>query len=220
VLVAALLITFGVGAAVLSPTFARGAGPEAGQKAGPGTAAPITGPTGARPLAPTATPTADTPAAKAGMGSAPRPTTSPTRRPRRPATADNLPASGVPATEDRVTVLVNRERARAGCGAVRTNAQLRRAARGHSLDMAEHDYFSHTSLDGRSPWDRARAAGYEQAIGENIAKGQPSPESVMDAWMNSPGHRNNILNCDAKAIGVGLAYDGGTPVWTQLFGSV
>jgi uncharacterized protein YkwD len=215
VLVAALLITFGAGTALLAPTFATGAGSPAAAgnnraASGPGTAAPINTP--ADVPAPTPTPTAKP---------TPRPTRTKPRTARKPPRkADNLPASGVTGTENEVTVLVNRERARAGCGRVRTDERLRRAARGHSRDMAERNFFSHTSPDGRSPWDRAGAAGYDRAIGENIAKGQRTPESVMSAWMNSEGHRRNILNCDARATGVGLAYDGGDPVWTQLFGAV
>ncbi|WP_051799467.1 CAP domain-containing protein [Catenuloplanes japonicus] len=122
--------------------------------------------------------------------------------------------------EDAVTALVNQRRADAGCSVkVTTNEKLRTATRGHSQDMANQDYFDHTSLDGRTPWDRAGAAGYQNAIGENIAKGQQTAESVMESWMNSDGHRANILNCNAKETGVGLAYDGNTPIWTQMFGS-
>jgi uncharacterized protein YkwD len=121
--------------------------------------------------------------------------------------------------EDAVTAIVNTRRAEAGCGKVTTNEKLRTATRGHSQDMADQDYFDHTSLDGRSPWDRSGAAGYKNAIGENIAKGQQTPEAVMESWMNSDGHRKNILNCSAKETGVGLAYDGKTPIWTQMFGS-
>ncbi|MFI5844877.1 CAP domain-containing protein [Catenuloplanes sp. NPDC051500] len=128
-------------------------------------------------------------------------------------------SSKITSMEDAVTALVNEERATAGCGKVTTNEKLRTATRGHSQDMADQDYFDHKSLDGRSPWDRAGAAGYDNAIGENIAKGQQTPEAVMESWMNSDGHRANILNCKAKETGVGLAYDGNTPIWTQMFGS-
>jgi uncharacterized protein YkwD len=207
-LVAALLITFGVGAALLSPSFASGRGDNArddsanqapGPAAAPGRQAPG--------IAPTPPPTA-------------RPTPTPVRTTAGPKPTSTKPKSRTTRLEDQVTSLVNAERGKAGCGRVRTNEKLRTAARGHSRDMAERDYFSHDSPDGRSPWDRARAAGYSQPIGENIAKGQRTPASVMVAWMNSDGHRRNILNCDAKAVGVGLAYDGNTPVWTQLFGAV
>jgi len=85
--------------------------------------------------------------------------------------------------------------------------------------MAERNYFSHDSPDGKTPWDRAEAAGYPDPSGENIARGYPDARSVVKAWMHSAGHRANILNCDSKAIGVGVELnteDG--PYWTQMFG--
>jgi uncharacterized protein YkwD len=82
--------------------------------------------------------------------------------------------------------------------------------------MANQNYFSHTSKDGRTFDQRIKAAGYPRPGGENIAKGQRTAESVMKAWMDSPGHRRNIENCDFKAIGVGLDTRGF--VWTQNFG--
>jgi uncharacterized protein YkwD len=172
------------------------------------TAAPTTSPSAAPSRSPAASPSAK-----------PKPRSERTTKPK-PKPTKSTATSQTVGLEDQVTALVNTERAKAGCGSVRTDERLRKAARAHSQDMADRDYFSHTALDGRSPWDRAEAAGYSQPIGENIAKGQRTPAAVMDAWMNSDGHRRNILNCDAKAIGVGLAYDGGTPVWTQLFGAV
>jgi uncharacterized protein YkwD len=87
--------------------------------------------------------------------------------------------------------------------------------------MATNDYFSHTAPDGSTFVDRAVAAGYprNEAGGENIAMGYRTAADVMDGWMDSEGHRANILNCDFAAIGVGLARDsGGTPYWTQVFG--
>lgn len=115
--------------------------------------------------------------------------------------------------------IVNQERSDAGCGPLTWNDELAAAARLHSADMARRDYFDHTSLDGRSPFDRMEAQGYGRPGGENIAAGQRSPESVMDSWMNSPGHRANILNCDYRALGVGIGKGGGYGVyWTQNFG--
>lgn len=156
------------------------------------------------------------------------PSRSPSASPSRPAVRKPSPApsgsrstKAVATPEDQVTVLVNQERSKAGCGAVRTDARLRTAARGHSADMAENDYFSHTAQDGSTFVDRAAAAGYPraQAGGENIAMGYRTPAEVMDGWMNSEGHRANILNCGFKAIGVGLVRDsGGTRYWTQVFG--
>jgi uncharacterized protein YkwD len=119
-----------------------------------------------------------------------------------------------------VVRLVNLERARVGCRALTTNSALTRAAREHSADMARNGYFSHTSLDGRTPRDRMRAAGYSGGMtGENIAAGQTSAASVMKAWMNSPGHKANILKCGYRHIGVGHAKGGPYGhYWTQNFG--
>jgi uncharacterized protein YkwD len=149
-------------------------------------------------------------------------TTAPKPRPR----ASAPPAAGKPApadeqAEDRVVTLVNAERAKAGCGAVHSDGRLDAAAQGHSDDMARRNYFAHDTPDGVDPWERARAAGYTTPTGENIAMGQRTAESVMDSWMNSSGHRANILNCDSHAIGMGLGRNtDGTPYWTQMFGSV
>jgi uncharacterized protein YkwD len=116
--------------------------------------------------------------------------------------------------------LVNSERARAGCGALTNDSRLATAAQKHSADMASNKYFSHTSQNGDEMADRIDAAGYKwRSIGENIAKGQSTPAAVMQAWMNSSGHRANILNCGFRNIGIGLAYDGRSPVWTQDFGT-
>ncbi|HEX8628953.1 MAG TPA: CAP domain-containing protein [Catenuloplanes sp.] len=134
-------------------------------------------------------------------------------RPQEPATDTSTTA------ENEVTILVNEKRAAAGCQPVRTDERLRAAARAHSGDMARNDYFSHDGRNGSTPWARAKQAGYPRPIGENIAKGQPTPAEVMKAWMDSDGHRRNIVNCAAKETGVGLAYDGSTPVWTQMFGA-
>lgn len=121
--------------------------------------------------------------------------------------------------EDEVTRLTNDERAAAGCAPVATDERLRDAARGHSQDMAANDYFSHTGQDGRSPFDRMSDAGYPNPAGENIAYGYRTPADVMAGWMDSTGHRDNLLNCGHAAIGVGLAYDpDGRPYWTQVFG--
>lgn len=118
-----------------------------------------------------------------------------------------------------VVRLVNVARADAGCSPVRVDSRLTTAARLHSEDMARQAYFSHTSLDGRTPWDRMRAQGYLSGSAENIAAGQKTAAAVMTAWMNSPGHRANILACSSRAIGVGVGYGGpyGT-YWTQDFG--
>ena len=130
-------------------------------------------------------------------------------------------SSGVSAGERRVVELTNAQRAAAGCGAVTIDIRLVNAARAHSADMASRSYFSHSSLDGRTVSDRVRGAGYSGGyIGENIAAGYASPEAVVDGWMNSAGHRANILNCNYRHIGVGFASGGPYgSYWTQDFAS-
>lgn len=126
----------------------------------------------------------------------------------------------VASLEEQVLAVTNAERAAAGCGALDMDDRLRSAARGHSQDMAARDYFSHTTPEGASPSDRARAAGWPGGAGENIAMGYRSPEAVMDGWMNSDGHRANLLNCRYTDIGVGVASDDrGRLYWTQKFGT-
>ncbi len=114
--------------------------------------------------------------------------------------------------------LVNQARAQAGCGAVTADPALAAVARDHSADMRDRGYFSHTTPEGLSPFDRAGAAGISYARAENIAYGQRDAAAVMDAWMNSPGHRANILDCSLSRLGVGVAEGPGGPWWTQLFG--
>lgn len=115
--------------------------------------------------------------------------------------------------------LVNAERAKAGCPAVTAEDRLRAAARGHSADMAARNYFSHTTPEGVTFAQRITAAGYAwRTAGENIAKGYRTPQAVMTGWMNSSGHKANILNCAFRDLGVGVAADaGGTLLWTQDF---
>ncbi|MGW1026831.1 CAP domain-containing protein [Streptomyces sp. NPDC002577] len=122
------------------------------------------------------------------------------------------------AAEAEVLTLVNKERAEAGCSPVRADSALATLAEDFSEDMAERDFFSHTDPDGDTPWDRAEAAGISDLGGENIARGQANAQSVMDAWMNSPGHRANILNCAYKTMGVGTVFGSDGPWWTQDFG--
>lgn len=122
--------------------------------------------------------------------------------------------------EDEVTRLTNIERVKAGCLEVKTDERIRTAARAHSADMAANNYFSHTSLDGSNFVTRMQRAGYPKssAAAENIAYGYSSAQAVVNGWMNSEGHRKNVLNCAYKAIGNGLAYRGNTAYWTQDFG--
>jgi uncharacterized protein YkwD len=130
--------------------------------------------------------------------------------------ATTTPWPPPPSLGEQVVALANEARADAGCGPLRIDDRLVAAAQAHSDDMAEQDYFSHDSLDGRTFVDRVLAAGYPEPGGENIARGQDSAESVHEAWMASSGHRANILECDFVAIGVGV--ETSTWTWTQDFG--
>ncbi|MEU2390520.1 sigma-70 family RNA polymerase sigma factor [Streptomyces sp. NPDC007369] len=157
------------------------------------------------------------PSPSAGSAS-PNPKPTPSKPAPRPSAPDPAPAPQ--GAVGQVVALVNAERAKAGCGPLKDDAQLRTAAQGHSDDMANRSFFSHTSPDGTDPGDRTTAAGYRwSTYGENIARGQQTPDSVMESWMNSSGHRANILNCAFKDIGVGMHQGPGGPWWTQNFGA-
>jgi uncharacterized protein YkwD len=131
-----------------------------------------------------------------------------------PAPAPVAPAAD--SAEAQVLALVNDQRAAAGCGAVTADDKLAAVARAHSEDMRDRGFFSHVNPDGLDPFQRAERAGIT-ARAENIARGQQDAAAVMDAWMNSAGHRANILNCDLTRLGVGIAEGSGGPWWTQLF---
>ncbi|AQA15763.1 CAP domain-containing protein [Streptomyces malaysiensis] len=121
-----------------------------------------------------------------------------------------------------VIALTNAERAAARLAPLAQDPRLAAAAQAHSDDMVARDFYSHTGPEGHQPWDRARAAGAtHRGIGENIACGQRSPAEVVRGWMDSPGHRANILKPDFTHIGVGHATGSraGT-YWTQVFGAV
>ncbi|MFC3572280.1 CAP domain-containing protein [Streptomyces yaanensis] len=128
--------------------------------------------------------------------------------------------AGLVRTADEVIALTNAERAAAGLPPLAGDPLLAAAAQAHSADMVARAFYAHTSPDGREPWDRAAAAGSRhRTVGENIACGQRSPAEVVRGWMDSPGHRANILKPAFTHMGVGFAGGGraGT-YWTQLFG--
>lgn len=121
-----------------------------------------------------------------------------------------------PATDDATAVLnlVNQARAAQGLGAVTLNAQLTQAATTHANDMNQNNFFSHTGSDGSNIGTRVTRTGYSwSTAGENIARGQTSPQNVMNDWMNSSGHRANILNSNFTEMG--LAHVG--LYWVQVF---
>lgn len=133
------------------------------------------------------------------------------------AASAGAPAKNVSA-EDAAVRLTNAQRAQHGCSALHVDVRLRTAAREHSRDMRVRHYFDHNTPDGKTPWDRIKADGYSQPGAENIAMGYATAQAVVNGWMNSPGHRANILNCSLKAIGIGVEYGSGGPWWTQDFG--
>ncbi|WP_069625731.1 CAP domain-containing protein [Streptomyces niveus] len=132
-----------------------------------------------------------------------------------------LTPHGLAAVASDVVALTNAERTAAGLRPLAGDPGLTVAAQAHSDDMVALGFYSHTSPDGRQPWDRAAAAGCaHRGIGENIACGQRSAAEVVRGWMNSPGHRANILKPDFTHIGIGLRGGGEMATyWTQLFGA-
>lgn len=119
-----------------------------------------------------------------------------------------------------VLTLVNAERAKNGLKALTLDTGLNSVAQKHSEDMAKNNYFSHTSLSGKSPFDRIKGAGISyKTAGENIAAGQTTAAQVVNSWMNSEGHRKNILNASFTKMGLGFAKanSGYKTYWTQLF---
>ncbi|QFT88638.1 SpoIVD-associated factor A [Bacillus sp. THAF10] len=121
--------------------------------------------------------------------------------------------------EEKVAALVNQERAKYGLKPLKLNWELSRVARYKSQDMIDKRYFSHTSPTYGSPFQMIKDFGISyRAAGENIAAGQSSPQEVMNAWMNSEGHRKNILSSQYTEIGVGYAKGGQYGhYWTQMF---
>lgn len=137
------------------------------------------------------------------------------------APAPGAPAPGAPAWVQEMLSSINARRADAGVAPVQLCGSLMRAAQAHSEDQAVRATMSHTGSDGSSMVQRAERAGYRgwNNLAENVAAGQPDVGSVMGAWMNSSGHRANILGAAYQHVGLGTANAAnGTPYWTQDFG--
>ncbi|MCD8509593.1 MAG: CAP domain-containing protein [Bacillus sp. (in: Bacteria)] len=118
--------------------------------------------------------------------------------------------------EQQVIELTNVQRRNNGLSDLQAHTELSNVARKKSADMQQNNYFSHTSPTYGSPFDMIRDFGISYtAAAENIAQGQPTPEQVVDSWMNSEGHRQNILNGNFTHIGVG--YEANGHHWTQMF---
>ncbi|QQC91610.1 CAP domain-containing protein [Streptomyces alfalfae] len=204
----------GVGVERGEPSPSRGSGRAQAPAPAPSQAAPEPSRT------PSEKPSTRNPKAEAGKKTAPGPSRTPEREraPEAPPKSTAPAPSAESAAETSVLTLVNEERAKAGCRPVTADSGLAALAGEFSSDMAGRDFFDHTDPDGATPWDRAEKAGITDLGGENIARGQANARSVMDAWMNSSGHRANILNCDYKTLGVGVHFAPGGPWWTQDFG--
>ena len=191
-----------------APT-SRDSGRSTSPSASPAPSAPKTSPSTTASEKPEVTPSKEptkTPSSKAAATKAPQ------------ASDSSLTLSAEAQAAAEVLKLVNEERAKVGCSALSANSALSELAEKFSDDMAARGFFDHTDPDGASPWDRATKAGITDLGGENIARGQADAAAVMDAWMNSPGHKANILNCDFKTLGVGVHFGSGGPWWTQDFG--
>jgi len=128
----------------------------------------------------------------------------------------SAPGQPILPQEQEVVNIVNQERAKVGAAPLIVNYSLQEAAWMHNELMVKKGCFSHTACGDGGPSDRIRKTGYKWVTwGENIARGQRSPAAVMNAWMNSTGHRRNILSKDFTDIGV--AYNPSGPTWTQVF---
>jgi uncharacterized protein YkwD len=153
------------------------------------------------------------------------PTTSRTAEPT-PQDTTEPPSSGggTNAQERQVLDYTNQIRQQQGCRPLRLNSALVDAAGRHASDMVRRHYLDHTNPDGQDPGDRMAAAGYRgSSWGENIAAGYDSAQKVVAAWMQSDGHRKNILNCRFTSIGIGydpgqVKSDSGQGSWVQDFG--
>jgi uncharacterized protein YkwD len=186
----------------------------------PGTTAAVPDTTAAVPPAVPAPPVAEVPVEEPAEAAAPTPAAAPAPTAAAapaPTAAAASAAQADPGVEEQVLALVNAARADEGCGALVADEGLAAVARAHSADMRDRDYFGHVDRAGLDPFDRAEAAGVD-ARAENIAMGQPDAEAVMDSWMDSSGHRANILDCSLTSLGVGVAEGSGGPWWTQLLG--
>ncbi len=138
--------------------------------------------------------------------------------------AQPISGGGTSAQEREVLNYTNAIRQQQGCGPLRLDTALVEAAGTHASDMVRRHYLDHTNPDGQGPADRMAAAGYRgSGWGENIAAGYDSAQKVVAAWMNSEGHRQNILNCRFTSIGIGydpgrVRSDWGPGSWVQDFG--
>jgi uncharacterized protein YkwD len=137
----------------------------------------------------------------------------------REVTPGSVSVSPAAPVQQQVLALVNGNRRRGGCDDLSLDRRLIAAAYRHAADMARRGYFAHESLNGDGAGDRVQGAGYAWSrYGENIARGQESPYEVVDGWMHSEVHRENIMDCQLHQMGIGLAFSPDRePYWVQDF---
>ena len=137
-------------------------------------------------------------------------------QPDRPEVEESLPHAGI---AQEMLEAVNQQRRSAGLAELSLSQELTKVANIKAEDMRDQGYFSHTSPTYGSPFDMMKAFGISyRTAGENIAKGQNSVKAVMNGWMNSSGHRENILNAKYTHLGVGYCTDNaGNTYWVQMF---
>ncbi|MGC9666309.1 CAP domain-containing protein [Planosporangium sp. 12N6] len=206
-MVCAIVISIGLVTVLLGPVFAG----RSDDNAKPNLPGLLDQPPAAT-LAPQATP--EIPVPTESPDATPTPTPSPT-----PSATGGRVAVGNTAVEDAAVALVNGLRRRTKCDPVRTDPRLRTSAREHSADMAANGFLGQTGSDRSSAADRMRAAGYHDPLSENVARGAGSARDVVQAWLDNKQSRQRMLDCDARAIGVGVAVSAdGTPYWTQDLG--
>ncbi|MGE6376326.1 CAP domain-containing protein [Peribacillus muralis] len=140
----------------------------------------------------------------------------PEAKPEKPTNEKTETNSELSAFEQQVVKLTNAERAKQGLSALKIDTELSKVARIKSQDMKDNNYFDHNSPTYGSPFDMMKKFGISySSAGENIAQGQQTPEEVVQGWMNSQGHRENIMNSSFTHIGVGYVESGN--YWTQQF---
>lgn len=160
------------------------------------------------------------PAAQAAAQPAARPqTASLTSSAQRELSPGQVSTSATAPFQQQVLALINQNRRQGGCEAVTLDRRLILAAYGHAADMARRNYFAHESLNGDGAGDRVTDAGFQWSrYGENIARGPSSADEVVDGWMHSPVHRENIMDCRFREMGIGLAFSGDKEsYWVQDF---
>ncbi len=180
----------------------------------------------------TNTPSTNTPSTNTPSTNTPSTNTPSTNTPSTNTPSTNTPSTNTPnidntqtpsenvsnqtAFENEVLRLVNVERTKQGLNPLQMDESIRQVARAKATDMYRNNYFDHTSPTYGSPFDMLKQYGISyKSAGENIAKGQTTPQEVVNSWMNSPGHRANILN--AKYTHIGIGYEANGNEWVQMF---